>query len=235
MQVEQRRSVVVFLMHWLTFLILLAAAAFTCFTAAGSGVSGDVGTVWQSTILVSVSVLAVSPYLFLGWYNFRADTVAQTVMLFLGAVLLAGYGVPLLHARLARHDDALRGLWLLFIPAYQWVGCGLIMLLAFCLRKRQGDRPDRTTKTALAPLLEATDYDRLPWYRRSGAVSRLVIIGIFFAPALVPACIAVLTGPVYYKEPGEDGRLRKWNVLNKIVAVALLLVEVYAYASIVYQ
>ncbi len=218
------------LMQWLIWLVLLAAAITTCTIAVAGGVSTDIGRFGQLIFLLPISLFAISPYFFLGWQHLRAKNSVQTVILLVGAILLAGYGISSLYVRLGHHDDALRGLWLLVIPVYQWVACGIIALLFFWLRNLGHDKSQDISNAETGR--DATGYDQLPWYRQSTVIFKIIIVGIFFAPALLPACIAVLTGPIYYKQSGEDGVLRKWRVSNKVAAILILVVETYAYASV---
>lgn len=69
-------------------------------------------------------------------------------------------------------------------------------------------------------------YNALPWYRKSGVLSVLAAIGILVGLAIVPVCIAVLSGPVYYKQLDGDGSPRTWGPLNKVAAIAILCVWV---------
>lgn len=78
-----------------------------------------------------------------------------------------------------------------------------------------------TPLTAVAGTAEQ-QYATVPWYRRSGPVSLMVIIGIFIGLTLVAACVIVATGPVYYPKLGPDGRLRTWSVANRVIALVLL-------------
>lgn len=65
-------------------------------------------------------------------------------------------------------------------------------------------------------------YDLVPWYRKSGFVSSLVVIGVILGLPLLAACILVVTGPVYFPRLGRDGRLKTWGPANKVVAAVLL-------------
>ena len=86
-----------------------------------------------------------------------------------------------------------------------------------------------------ADMSAAEQYALVPWYRRSGFVSLLVIFGLCIGLTLIPACILVLTGPVYYPKVGPDGRLRTWSVLNKVVAVILLVLWTWVFLSQILQ
>jgi len=82
----------------------------------------------------------------------------------------------------------------------------------------------------LADLWAAVD-----WYRRSSFVSILVLLGVFCCGplTLIPACLIVFTGPVFYNSLNHDGSLREWHPANKWVALALLLAFVTAMVAYV--
>lgn len=70
-------------------------------------------------------------------------------------------------------------------------------------------------------------YSELPWYRKSGVNSVLMILHFLtcgFLPLLLITCLALVTGKIYYNEVDEQGKLKSWSVANKILAYALLLI-----------
>ena len=70
-------------------------------------------------------------------------------------------------------------------------------------------------------------YDPLPWYRKNGVCSALLIIGLLvFRPLVFIPVISCLTGPVYYRKLDENGNLATWSWWNKVAAVILLLLAV---------
>lgn len=76
----------------------------------------------------------------------------------------------------------------------------------------------------------ALQYELVPWYRKNGFVSSLVVLGVILGLPLLAACILVVTGPVYFPRLGRDGRLKTWGPANKVVAVVLLAVWLAAFA-----
>src|SRR5262249_47461152 len=99
---------------------------------------------------------------------------------------------------------------------------------------------------------EPTDYQAVPWFRKSGVCSAIIIahllvgilggcipllslLGIFTTLGVIGVCIVVLTGPVYYDKRGKDGTLRTWSRANKVAAVILLVIFVGGYCALVYS
>lgn len=78
------------------------------------------------------------------------------------------------------------------------------------------------TPIAAVPGTWQEQYARVPWYRRSGPVSAMVLLGLLIGFTLVAACVIVVSGPVYYPKLGADGRLKTWSVANKVAAIILL-------------
>lgn len=75
-------------------------------------------------------------------------------------------------------------------------------------------------------------YDDLQWYRRNDVMSILTIaalvgmcFGIGWIPIL-PVCISLATGDVYYKTRAPDGSLKRWHGANKVAAFVILGVNV---------
>ena len=69
-------------------------------------------------------------------------------------------------------------------------------------------------------------YRKVPWYRRSGHASAMMILGLLL-PGLgyitMPAvCIIALTGPIYWKRLERPGELKKWSKGNIVAAWILL-------------
>jgi hypothetical protein len=89
----------------------------------------------------------------------------------------------------------------------------------------------------------------VPFYRRNGPLSVVLLLSLVLAfvgpfvlggvalalgklgPAIVSTligsplfavCIVVLTGPVYFDAYDQHGKLKKWSIGNKVVAVLLL-------------
>lgn len=75
-------------------------------------------------------------------------------------------------------------------------------------------------------------YERVPWYRRSGGILWLMLPGLLFGPLMLAVCLIVITGPVYYPKLDKLGRVRTWDLANKVVAVIILAVHVISYVSL---
>ncbi len=79
------------------------------------------------------------------------------------------------------------------------------------------------------------DYADVPWYRRSGFNSFLVLAGFFCFPPLVWwCCLNLVTGDVYYNNYDKDGNLNKWSVANKVVAGIILALQVVGIGVLIY-
>jgi hypothetical protein len=84
----------------------------------------------------------------------------------------------------------------------------------------------RAGKKTTAPPGEYTEYEQVPWYRRSGTASLFALAGFFcFPPLLWIVCILCLTGDIYNKTYTKDGYLMKWSWANKIAAILILLLQ----------
>lgn len=74
-------------------------------------------------------------------------------------------------------------------------------------------------------LYEYGNYADVPWYRQSGTNNLFIGLGLLgCVPLSLWTCVNLLTGDVYYDEKGSDGKLRTWGIVNKIWAVANVLV-----------
>jgi hypothetical protein len=96
-----------------------------------------------------------------------------------------------------------------------------------------------------------TNYEAVPFYRRNGFCSAIVIahvivvvfsgcvplvglVGLFTTIGVIIVCVVVLTGPVYYNKRRKDGTLKTWSRGNKVAAVILLVLLVGGYGALVY-
>lgn len=71
-------------------------------------------------------------------------------------------------------------------------------------------------------------YGMVPWYRRNDVNSAFVLGGFAcFPPLIWVTCFIVLTGPVYMDAYDQHGQLKTWGVGNKIVAVFLILLQIF--------
>lgn len=83
-----------------------------------------------------------------------------------------------------------------------------------------------------------TTYADLPWYRRGGVMSWFAgasVVTLLFGYGTIPcipACIALVTGEVYYNQYMPDGSLKKWGWPNKAAAYALLLLNILPIAAL---
>ncbi len=69
-------------------------------------------------------------------------------------------------------------------------------------------------------------YAQVPWYRRASIVGAITFLGLFCSPAILFACIVVLTGDVYYDKTDDQGQLKRWSFGNKVAAVIILIIQV---------
>jgi len=74
--------------------------------------------------------------------------------------------------------------------------------------------------------------DDVPWFRRSPFVSVLVLFGLCCGPAVLAACVIVLTGDVYFPTHDKAGNLKRWGVANKFAAVVILALNVVGTAVV---
>jgi hypothetical protein len=115
------------------------------------------------------------------------------------------------------------------------------------------DSPDQRSPEAelSAPASGPTDYQSVPWFRRTGTCSGAILahvavmflgfcvpgaglLGIVTTMGVIAVCIVVLTGPVYYNKRRKDGTLKTWSAANKVAAVILLLLFVAGYGAVLY-
>lgn len=79
------------------------------------------------------------------------------------------------------------------------------------------------------------NYKDVPWYRKSGISSVLVLFGIF-SPSLWIVLLALITGDIYYKETDQHGNLKKWSMPNKIFAWIIFIPNfVVVYFLLIYS
>jgi hypothetical protein len=68
-------------------------------------------------------------------------------------------------------------------------------------------------------------YGQVPWYRTSGAVSAMLVVGLCLPIFVMIVCIIVLSGDVYYNRVRKDGTLARWSWLNKAAAILILCLQ----------
>src|SRR3990170_6170533 len=71
-------------------------------------------------------------------------------------------------------------------------------------------------------------YEQVPWYRRSGVNSVFILVHILTGgcvPFILWTCVNLVTGDIYYKKKDAAGYLQTRSFANKVVAVAILLVN----------
>ena len=98
---------------------------------------------------------------------------------------------------------------------------------------------------------EPQDYASLPWYRKSGVCSGIIVshlvvgilgrcipfiglLGILTTLGVIAVCVSVLTGPVYYDKQRKDGTLKAWSRGNKVAAVILLVLFIGGYVALMW-
>ena len=115
----------------------------------------------------------------------------------------------------------------------------------------QNPLPPRPEGDPDAPALGPTDYEAVPWYRRNGLCSAIIVahvvvmllggcvpflslLGVFTTIGVIGVCVVVLSGPVYYNKRRKDGTLAAWSGGNKVAAVILLILFVGGYGALLY-
>jgi hypothetical protein len=81
-----------------------------------------------------------------------------------------------------------------------------------------------------------SEYSKVPWLRRSGTNSVLLILHLLTLgslPFLLVTCIVLATGDIYYDEIGPNGLLKSWSMANKIIAWLLLLFPLILIGTVV--
>jgi hypothetical protein len=96
-----------------------------------------------------------------------------------------------------------------------------------------------------------TDYSGLPWYRKSGVCSGIIVshlvvgllgrcvpliglLGLLTTAGVIAVCVSALTGPIYYNKTKKDGTLRTWSKWNKLAAVVILVLFIGGYAALMW-
>tara|TARA_R110002072_G_scaffold296980_1_gene469350 strand:+ start:414 stop:719 length:306 start_codon:yes stop_codon:yes gene_type:complete len=74
-------------------------------------------------------------------------------------------------------------------------------------------------------------YEDVPWFRKSGFNSLMVVLGLCCGPFILAVCIILLTGDVYYNTYDDQGRLNRWSFANKVVAVIILVLQVLYFGA----
>jgi len=70
-----------------------------------------------------------------------------------------------------------------------------------------------------------SNYEQVPWYRRSSINTLFILGSFFFHPLIWAVCFLLATGDVYYNKTDTSGQLKKWHWANKVVAFILLAVQ----------
>ncbi len=113
------------------------------------------------------------------------------------------------------------------------------------------DSAEPAPRSDSPPPPERQDYGSLPWYRKSGAcsfviVSHLIVgivgrciplvglLGILTTLGVIAVCVSALTGPIYYDKRRKDGTLKTWSWGNKIAAVIILILFIGGYAALMW-
>ena len=77
------------------------------------------------------------------------------------------------------------------------------------------------------------DFAAVPWLRSTDVNTVFVLISLVSLgriPLTIITCIVLLTGEIYYKEKGPDGYLKTWSFANKVIALAIVLINVVVLA-----
>ena len=119
------------------------------------------------------------------------------------------------------------------VPAEAFFYLLTLVLLLFSpagLAGMMGSRKVRSTAVVPPiqgePEMQFREYNQLPWYRRSGVNSGLILANILscgFIPSAIVVCINALTGEIYFNKKDKQGNLKTWHWANKVAAVILLL------------
>jgi hypothetical protein len=83
-------------------------------------------------------------------------------------------------------------------------------------------------EAAPSEMLAASLYEDVPWFRRSGVNSGLLLLGLVFPPAMACVCGTLLTGDIFYNKVGDDGTLKRWSGANRVVAYVALGLQLVA-------
>ena len=78
-------------------------------------------------------------------------------------------------------------------------------------------------------------YEEVPWYRRSGVNSVFILVHILTCgcvPLILWTCVNLVTGDIYYKKKDAAGLLETWGFANRVVAIAILLVNAIVFFSL---
>lgn len=85
--------------------------------------------------------------------------------------------------------------------------------------------PENKTNIAASPTTpittkrkQYTQYEEVPWYRRDSFNGPLIILGCLIPLLLFLHCLILLTGEVYRKKKGVDGKLLTWPIGLKLLA-----------------
>ena len=92
-----------------------------------------------------------------------------------------------------------------------------------------------TSSSSETATVSYRDYSEVPWHRKSSSNTLLILLSFLtfgFVPGNPPRLpLFVLTGDIYYDRLDEDGNLAKWSWGNKIVAIILLVLNVFQLAA----
>lgn len=117
-------------------ILLIGSAVYTL------GLMIYVGSGWEqiTDLLFDIvfGVWAVAPYCYLLVRNRKqSESIRELLILLIGSVLITVLGLFVLYDGFFIHPDAQSGLLFIFIPVYQWIGCGIIAILTW---HKQGSR-----------------------------------------------------------------------------------------------
>jgi len=85
--------------------------------------------------------------------------------------------------------------------------------------------------------MDYTDYTQVPWYRKSWANNLFIVLALVGGclPLAFWTCFNLLTGDVYFNKKDSDGQLKKWGIVNKILAVLFAIFWTFIIGSVAYN
>jgi len=91
-----------------------------------------------------------------------------------------------------------------------------------------------TSSSSETATVSYRDYSEVPWHRKSSSNTLLILLSFLtfgFVPGIPLVCLFVLTGDIYFDRRDKNGDLEKWSWGNKIVAIILLVLNVFQLAA----
>lgn len=76
--------------------------------------------------------------------------------------------------------------------------------------------------------MQYSEYSEVPFYRRSGFGSALVLSSILGLPGVPVVVLILLTGDIYYDQRDANRKLKTWSKANKYAAMFLGMIYLFA-------